>query len=101
MKKSHLLLFFALVTLFIGNYYSSNYKVQAATKTVEWGASWSYGRQWGHSVYSNLASSSRWHSSSVVANSKSNYSGNTKPGVTSKARVNWAGNVANSYYRIW
>ncbi|MFZ2539988.1 lactococcin 972 family bacteriocin [uncultured Trichococcus sp.] len=73
----------------------------AATQTVEYGASWSYGRNVGVYVYSNLTSSTRDHSSTVVLGSQSAYD-SQKAGTTSKATL-WTANsnTANYYYNIW
>lgn len=76
----------------------------AAHKTVEYGESWTYGSEIvlkGRRGYSNLASTSRWHSSSVTIGEGSAMSGNTKPGVESKAsRISGYTAKGHYYYNI-
>lgn len=69
--------------------------------TVEYGASWDYGSIPIIHGWSNLTSSSRWHSSTVTAAGASSMSGNTKPGVTSYADLWFAAPTFNAYYNIW
>lgn len=80
-------------------------EAQAAQKTVEYGGSWTYGSGivlTGKRAYSNLASSKRWHSSSVTIGEGSNMSGDTQPGITSKAeRIAGYTATAYCYYNIW
>lgn len=80
-------------------------QVEAAHKTVEYGGSWTYGSEivlTGRRGYSNMASSSRWHSSSVTIGEGSDMSGSTQPGIVSKAsRVASYTATAYCYYNIW
>lgn len=78
---------------------------EAAHKTVEFGASWTYGSKivlTGKQGYSNLASSTRYHSSSVTIGSGSAFSGTKNPGVEAKAsRVASYTATVYAYYNIW
>lgn len=69
--------------------------------TVAYGASWDYGSIPVIHGWSNLTSSSRWHSSTVTATGASSMSGDTKPGVTSYADLWFAAPTFNAYYNIW
>lgn len=76
--------------------------VGAAHKTIEYQASWDYGRNVGVYAYSNVSTSTRYHSSTVTCGSSSSMSGTVGPGTTSYANlwVNvWDG--PNYYYNIW
>ena len=88
------------------------FPVKAATVTVEYGGSWSYGSDaggwgWGGGLgkitYSNLASSSRWKNTTAVISGVSNYSGNQQPGITAYASQGtpYPWDQGYSYYNIW
>lgn len=86
----------------VGLTFGTGVTVLAAHQTVEHGASWNYGRGWNY-AYSNVTSSTHWHSSSVTRGEDSSSSGDTKPGVVSKASIGawpWDGEV-NYYYNVW
>ncbi|MFV0381767.1 MAG: hypothetical protein ACK5KR_06060 [Breznakia sp.] len=80
-------------------------KVEAAQTTVKYGASWSYGSYlvWNGKVgYSNVASSHRWHASTVIMNGISDYSGATRPYKDARAkRRSGYWETVYCYYSIW
>lgn len=68
---------------------------------VKYGASWDYGSIPILHGWSNLTSSSHWHSSTVTATGKSACSMAVAPGRTSYADLWWAAPTYNAYYDIW
>lgn len=104
MKKQ--LLAFAACAAILGSGVTGLSEAKAAHQTVsQWNASWSYGSEivlTGRRGYSNLGSSVRWHSSSVTIGEGSNFSGDTRPGVESKAsRISGYTATGHYYYNIW
>lgn len=75
--------------------------IEHIVKTVEYGASWDYGSIPLVYGWSNLTSSTRWHSSTVTATGASDTSGPTSPGVTSNASLWDKWPTFNAYYNIW
>lgn len=78
-KRSFLLSLVVLFSMVSGGAY-------AAHQTVEYGASWDYGRGWNY-AYSHLASSWRWHSSATTREGNVSMSGATAPGNTSYSSI--------------
>lgn len=76
----------------------------ATVKTVDYGASWSYGfSNFLTKAYSNVTSSSNWHSSTVVSDDDSSASGAVEPGQTSYASIGmmpWT-NPIHFYWNVW
>ncbi|KEI13846.1 hypothetical protein Z959_02135 [Clostridium novyi B str. ATCC 27606] len=75
----------------------------AAHQTVKFGASWDYGTNSTRTTaYSNVTSTSHWHSSSVTHNDDSDASGWIKPGKVSNASISimpWSTDI-HYYYNI-
>lgn len=101
-KKTLTILTLALI---IGLSIGTSKDIKAATRIVEYGATWTYGSyiSWdGKHAYSNLLSTTRWHSSTASISGNTANSGSTQPGVQSRAdRAGYIWDTAYSYYNIW
>ena len=70
-------------------------------RTVEYGASWDYGSIPFVCGWSNLTSSTRWHSSTVTATWGRDESGSKAPGDPATALLCFKFPTYNAYYNIW